>query len=439
MNTNLFLRYVIELSIFIPASIIAIIPVYYYKKVKAGFLFGTLAALLITIISGGAFLCTLFGQNSNTVTFISMVVMFGAYHYFFNLSLSKKLFCFANAVMLCGFATTYTRFLTAPLELENNYLVYEASSGLIRVCSAVVIGAIFTHTLYVEFPALLDTETLDPAWKVLMIAPMTTAAAVIWMKPINAANAMTGRLRMICLVVLWAIPLIALFLYHVFWWFSKKMTETAQLQQSYDILKMEEKQYRITQRYLQETSQLRHDFRHHLHVILEYAENGQKEDLLAYTKPLAEIVDKPVKSICKNIPLNAICSHYYYKAHEYGIRILWGIDLEEQIPINETELCSVIGNLLDNSIHAVCKLKEEERLIDLRIGMVSSEALAISIKNRYEGIIIMDKNNLPVTDKINHGIGLRSVSNTVERYSGSMVIQTKDGVFDVSIVMYSPD
>ena len=141
----------------------------------------------------------------------------------------------------------------------------------------------------------------------------------------------------------------------------------------------------------------------------------------------------------KNIPLNAICSHYYYKAHEYGIRILWGIDLEEQIPINETELCSVIGNLLDNSIHAVCKLKEEERLIDLRIGMVSSEALAISIKNRYEGIIIMDKNNLPVTDKINHGIGLRSVSNTVERYSGSMVIQTKDGVFDVSIVMYSPD
>ena len=439
MNTSLFLRYVIELSMFIPAAVLAIMPVYYCKKVKAHFLFGTLTAVLLTLIGGGAVLCTFFGFTSNTVAFPAMLIMFGFYCYFFDLSLPKKTFCFANSVLLCGFATTYTRFLTAPLELENRYSVYEASSGLICLGAAVLVGAMFAHTLLVEFPALLETDSIDSAWNVLMIAPLVSAAAVIWMKPVSAANAMTGRLRMICLVVLWAIPLIALFLYHIFWWLSKKMTETAQLQQSYDLLKMEEKQYGITQRYLQETSQLRHDFRHHLHVILEYAENGQKDELLAYAKPLAEIVNKPVKSICKNIPLNAICSHYSYKAHEQGIKILWGIDLDEQIPISETELCSVIGNLLDNAIHAVSKLKEQDRLIDLRIGMVSPAALAISIKNRYEGSIIMDKNGSPVTEKKNHGIGLRSVSNTVERYSGSMVIQTKDGMFDVSIVMYTPD
>ena len=272
-----------------------------------------------------------------------------------------------------------------------------------------------------------------------MISPIVTSVIIIWMNPVNAENVMTGRLRKICIVVLIAIPLVALFLYHLFWWLSKKISENAQLQQSYDLLKMEEKQFAITQQYLQETSELRHNFKHHLLVIQDYAEKGQTAEQLAYIKPLADIVDKPVKSICRNIPLNAICSHYSYKANEQGIHILWGIDLDGKVPISETELCAVIGNLIDNAIHAVSKLNDNDRVIDLRMGMVSPTALAISIKNTYSGTIVMDKNGLPVANKKNHGIGLRSVFNTVERYSGSMVIQTVNQVFDVSIVMYTAD
>ena len=51
----------------------------------------------------------------------------------------------------------------------------------------------------------------------------------------------------------------------------------------------------------------------------------------------------------------------------------------------------------------------------------------------------MNKDGLPVTEKKNHGIGLRSVSNIVKRHDGNMVIQTANRCFDVSIVMYAPD
>lgn len=51
----------------------------------------------------------------------------------------------------------------------------------------------------------------------------------------------------------------------------------------------------------------------------------------------------------------------------------------------------------------------------------------------------MDKNGLPVANKKDHGIVLRSVFNIVERYSDSMVIQTVNQVFYVSIVMYTAD
>ena len=51
----------------------------------------------------------------------------------------------------------------------------------------------------------------------------------------------------------------------------------------------------------------------------------------------------------------------------------------------------------------------------------------------------MELNITVVDDKDGHGIGLRSVRNIVNRYNGSMVIETHNGIFNVSILMYKPD
>ena len=439
MNTELIIRYAAELAMLIPAAVIAIMPVYRAKRIKALPLICLMSAMLLAVIAVGAVICAATGISSNTVIFPSMLLFFLAYHLCFELSMPKKVFCFANAVFLCGFATTYNTFLTAPLELNNPYKVYTLASGLICLGIAFVVGAVFARALLVKFPELLNSEVLDFAWKWLMFAPIVTAAAVVWMNPVSAENVMTGRLRPICLVVLLSIPLVALFMYHVFWWLTKNLTETAKLQQSIDIFKMEEKQYELTQRYLQETSQLRHDFKHHLHVIWDLAEKGQTEEQLAYMKPLIDVVEKPVKYICDNQPLNAICSYYYYKAAENGITILWGIDVGRDVHISETELCGVVGNLLSNAMKAVSELDEDERTIDLRIGTLAGKTLVISIKNPYKGTLNIGKNGLPLTDKKDHGIGLRSVVNTVERYGGSVEFDTHDHVFNVSIMMYAPD
>ena len=58
----------------------------------------------------GGVLCAMTGITSNTVMFPSMIVFFLAYNFCFDLSVTKKLFCFANAAMICAFSTTYTTF-----------------------------------------------------------------------------------------------------------------------------------------------------------------------------------------------------------------------------------------------------------------------------------------------------------------------------------------
>ncbi len=439
MNLNLAVRYMIELAMVIPAAVLAIMPVYHTRKVKKTYLFGVLAIMLATVIFGGGVLCSVTGVSSNMVIFPSMILLFLAYNFCFDLSVTKKLFCFVNAAMICAFSTTYTTFLTAPMELENHYNVYTVGSGLICLGVSAVIGVIFTRTFLVKFPELQTTDSLDSVWKMLVIPPVVTTAAIIWMNPVSAKNVMTGRLRIICLVVLLSIPAVTWFLYHIFWWLARKMTETAQLQHSYDLLQMEEKQYKKTRQYLQETSTIRHDFRQHILYINELLEQGQTDKLKDYLSPIMNKVNRTHRVLCRNPAVDAIANHYDEIARSKNVTVSWAIDLTENLPISEADMCAVMGNLVENSILAAEQLEGDNRLVNVRIGLLTPKTLVISIYNAYKGRLILDKNGLPITEKKNHGIGLRSVRNIVERYGGSMEIETHNQLVNVSILMYEPD
>ena len=64
---------------------------------------------------------------------------------------------------------------------------------------------------------------------------------------------------------------------------------------------------------------------------------------------------------------------------------------------------------------------------------------AVHMSNEYKGPIVLDKNGLPEVNAEHHGIGLRSVQNTVNRYNGMFAIETNDGRFDIYVVMYSAE
>lgn len=196
-----------------------------------------------------------------------------------------------------------------------------------------------------------------------------------------------------------------------------------------------EKQYQLTYRHLMDLKELRHDFRQHLLIISDYARTGQTDKLMEYIAPLMESVDKKPLQICENQALNAIISHYDTLAKEQNVRVLWGIELGEKLPVSEADVCRVIGNLLENAIHAVSHLPEDDRVVDLRAGMIEDGTLAIHIANPYEGSIPLDKEGFPMIEKKNHGIGLRSVQSAAEKYNGEVIILTKHQMFEVDVLM----
>ena len=282
VNFELFFCYMIELAMIIPAALLSVIPVIPFRKVKIKYLVFLFITVLGVSVVGSAAVAALYHIPSNIILLLFSPILFLAYNYCYDLSWQKKLFCFLNASMICGFCTMYSTFVTAPLEIGSDNNVFTIISGLICLGITLIIGGAFFWTLYKKLSELLDNKSLDKLWSKLLFLPLVMTVIMIWMTPLNPQNTMVGRIRTVSMVVLLLIHLTLWFIFHIMWWIAKRMSENAQLQQSHAILEMEEKQYHTLRSYMEETTTLRHDFRQHLLTIEELAKQGNTEKLLEY-------------------------------------------------------------------------------------------------------------------------------------------------------------
>ena len=208
------------------------------------------------------------------------------------------------------------------------------------------------------------------------------------------------------------------------------------LQQENSLLQMEAKRYREMRSYMDNTRSMRHDFRQHLHVITELARSGETEKLNEYLSGVNDAAQESLDRYCANLAVDAIASFYTRLSGSRDIRILWTLELPDPLPVDESDYCGLLGNLLDNAVNAVKDLPKERRNITVASRMLSDSMLGVSVENPYEGTLKLDAAGMPVSSRDNHGIGLASVAATVHKYHGSMDIRTNDNIFAVSILLY---
>ena len=92
--------------------------------------------------------------------------------------------------------------------------------------------------------------------------------------------------------------------------------------------------------------------------------------------------------------------------------------------------------MIDNALQAV-SLVTENKFIDLVLHY-SKGILLIKIANPFVNEIKKSGDNVITTkkDKENHGYGLASVKETVEKYNGTVEINPSDNIFTVKVVLY---
>ena len=436
MDTESFLRYALEFAMLLPAAAYALLPAGEELRVRPGVLIPVTAAALLAVICGAAALSLWLGWPSYIISCILLLLAYPVLLAASDLSWSKAVFCLANAAMLSAFVCMYTNFIMAPMESDAE-LTFTPLSSVVCLALAVVVGLVFFRTMNRKLPYLFRLENLDRAWSWLSLIPLALTGLMVWIATFRTADITAGRVRVLALALFPLIPIAVLALYHMFWWTAVQQNRTNALERQADLFRMEGKRYESLVSYMDETRAMRHDFRQHLAVVGSLARSGRTEELNTYLGQMEEDVSKGSGQMCANAAVDAIAAHYTSLAAAQKTHIDWTLELPAAVPLTESELCAVFGNLLENAMQAVAKLPEDKRRITAAARMVSPAIVGLSVTNPYEGKLTLNRSGLPVTRRKGHGIGLASVRNIVKKYNGTLDISVDNQIFSASVILYA--
>lgn len=175
-----------------------------------------------------------------------------------------------------------------------------------------------------------------------------------------------------------------------------------------------------------------HDLRHQLRT-LESISDPKIQKELADIEDKLRIYDTRVKT--GNKTLDILLSEKSLFCHKNNVILDCIIDGKQIDFLSQNEITSLFGNIVDNAIESMLKIKnEKKRIITLKI-FKSHGGVYITEDNPYEGELNV-KGGRILTDKKDsqyHGFGLVSIKKTVDRYDGVMKITTDDGIFRLQI------
>lgn len=183
-----------------------------------------------------------------------------------------------------------------------------------------------------------------------------------------------------------------------------------------------------------QTAVYRHNMRHHLNTINGFLSLGKPQQAEEYIQKVqADVEAITPKRFCENELVNLLCSSYSGKAEHMGIRLTMNVGVPKDLPISDTELCSLLSNGLENAMRAVCALEEPDRQMSFYCELKPNRLL-IEICNPYAGEIVM-QDGLPVSDREGHGYGCRSIQSIASRHRGLCSFGAANGLFTLRVML----
>lgn len=206
--------------------------------------------------------------------------------------------------------------------------------------------------------------------------------------------------------------------------------------QQEQLLALQHNQFAQLKRHMEETRKARHDLRQHLNLIQAYLDSDDKAALQTYITAYGKTLPKDTeKSYCKNCAADVVIRYYAEEAGKDGIDFICRADLPETLPMDEPELCALLGNLLENAVEA-CRGLQDEMAAFIRLHIrLDGSLLSITVDNTCSVPPVEQEGRLLSTRHEGYGVGTQSVRSTAERHHGSARFEWVDGEFCASVLL----
>jgi len=205
-----------------------------------------------------------------------------------------------------------------------------------------------------------------------------------------------------------------------------------------------EKDYYLAQiRTMQESADqvkaIRHDMKNHLTTINAYAMENKGAEVAAYINALhSDIGETALHSNTGNIAFDSIINFKLENAKQENIRTEISIALPKTLDIETSDVTAILGNLLDNALEAVARVREKKLAIDIEY---KRGALFIQVKNTFDGEVRYagegeGRRIATRKESAGHGLGLKNIARATEKYNGYIDITHDAQTFTVVVFLY---
>lgn len=276
----------------------------------------------------------------------------------------------------------------------------------------------------------LDREIKSKSWVALMFIPFASVfVSLVLGLPLNSFNWVV-----VALLFLLTINFIAFYLYDALGRYYVEENEKQLLVQQNEAYS---RQFDLIQQSQQSIRMLRHDMKNHVMALSSLIAMGDRQELFEYMKKInANIETETIHVDTGNHNVDSILNYKIEEAIRAGAQVKVEIHIPDKLNIQAFDLNVIIGNLMDNAIEGSREV--EDKRITFEMAMDRS-MLFIKVQNHFNGHLNKKKGEF-VSTKGNEklrGIGLRSVQSAVANYDGTMDVETKNGLFNVTILLYN--
>lgn len=180
-----------------------------------------------------------------------------------------------------------------------------------------------------------------------------------------------------------------------------------------------------------------HEFKNQISCIESLLDKKQYSKLEEYVKKIyGSLNSEPDAINTNNVIVNAILNTKYQEADAKGIAFVFRVNDLSELRIKDEDVVTICSNLLNNAIEA-CETCEDKKVIKFKF-VKEDDMIIIAVKNTYNYDVKYENGEIKSTKTTNvdeHGVGIKNVLKSIEKYGGSYVIEDENKEFFFSIII----
>lgn len=430
IEISAFLDELFSYTIIFPAFVLCYLPMRDQLRLHLpilGLLFAGIYCVLSTV---GSYLTCRFGLDNNTLFYPVLIICFLFYHATVRVDLSRSLCVYVSICALMSFISNIAAAFECAFFPEAQINQISPINTIFSLGFGSVMAVTLASPLLRYGTKLVNEFGLRPIWYVMAWLMGGFLLINIGLQPTYYSVLREGTVFISYCAILGMMFALQLAIFFFFYQIVMTMMALETERQRVRILEVQEKQFQNQQAYLADTSRMRHDLRHTILALKGMSDAGDQAGI-------ADYLDRYVKSMpvnevtnyCASNAVNATLNHFAHAAREEGIRTIWRINLPDKCPVSDMDLCSILGNILENAFRACKNVPESDRSIRLTVTTMDEPNLYIVAANTFDGKVRRKGSTYLSTREGGTGMGLTSITLTAEKYGGSAHFHHEGCVF----------